>query len=37
VQRFEQTAIFTEAFSGSEKLFSAVGITPNRLLKLGTV
>lgn len=28
VQRFQQTAIFTEAFSGSEKLFSAVGITP---------
>ncbi|WP_108912771.1 GNAT family N-acetyltransferase [Trinickia symbiotica] len=32
VRRFQHTAIFTEAFEGSEKLFGAVGITPKRKL-----
>jgi ribosomal protein S18 acetylase RimI-like enzyme len=32
VRRFQHTAIFTEALTGSEKLFGAVGITPKRKL-----
>ena len=32
VRRFQHTAIFTEAFSESETLFAAVGITPKRKL-----